>query len=268
MTSAPDEPTAPPTAPNLKLLGLAAIPLALGVILALSLAIRVATTSDDDDAPPPATPTSTSSATALTTPSPTPQATPAASPPPAAEGDLPSGWDGPDDGPITPDAELPQGDVDALLRVTATGEAAASACTADEVTYELAGFDAAAGHRFATLLVRNSSARECTVSGYLGIGGRGEWGHAFELEAEQGPVNGEGEEASTVRLAPGEAAQAWLEWTGGLAGAQQEHLSSFALQLAAGQPAAMVAAAGPGGTPLDVGMFSTVRIGPLRPFGA
>lgn len=256
MTTAPD-PTDRPDAPNRKALALAAIPLTIGIVLSLSLAIRAATTSDDDDALPPATPISSSPASV--TPLPT-------SAPPAAEGEFPPGWDSPGDGPS--DGELVQADVDALLRVTATGEAAGSACTGDEVTYELAGFDAAAGHRYATLVVRNSSTRECTVSGYLGIGGRGEWGHAFELQAEQGPVNGEGDEGSTVELAPGDAAQAWLEWTGGLAGAQQEHLSSFALQLAAGQPAAMVSATGPGGAPLDVGMFSTVRIGPLRPFGA
>lgn len=266
MTAPHDE----PATPRRRVLWAAAVPLVAAVALALVLvvqALRPATGA----AAQPTGPAGSSAPVPTTTPlaaGPTPAGpTAPTAAPPAGEGEPPPGWDSPGDGPVTPDDELTQADVDALLRAPATGPDGATACAADDVAYELTGFDAAAGHRYATLLVRNVSGRPCTVSGYLGVGGRGTWGNAFLLAVEQAPVGGEDPAAAVVALPAGAAAHAWLEWTGALAGADQERLSSFALQLAAGQPARLYAAVGADGAPLDVGMLTTVRIGPLRPAG-
>ncbi|WP_182111239.1 DUF4232 domain-containing protein [Actinotalea sp. JY-7876] len=191
---------------------------------------------------------------------PAPSARPPATAAPPTEGDLPPGWDEAPDSPVVPDHELSQADVDALLRVTATGPQDATTCDGNAVTYELTGFDAALGHRYATLVVTNTGEGACTVSGYVGLGARGTWGHRLELLAEQRAADGGAATPRPVELPPGGSARAALEWTGELAGAESEPVSSLAVQLAHGQPARLVTAVG-----LDIGMLTTVRIGPLTP---
>ncbi len=191
------------------------------------------------------------------------QAPPATATPPT-EAELGPGWDEQPDTPVVPDAELPQAELDALLRVTATGPDGAGACGPDDVAYLFTFSDAAAGHRYGSLDVTNTSAGACTVSGYPGLGARGAWGHAFELVVEQTETGLDGSPTGTpvVELAPGASARSAVEWTGELAGAESEPVSSLVVQLAQGQPARLVA---PGET--DIGMLTTVRIGALLPAG-
>jgi hypothetical protein len=71
-----------------------------------------------------------------------------------------------------------------------------------------------------------------------------------------------------VRLVPGGEAQALVEWTGDLAGHDAERASLFVVQLASGQvPVPLPARIG--GVPagegdVDVGMFTTLRLGPFE----
>jgi hypothetical protein len=176
-----------------------------------------------------------------------------------AQPELPPGWDQPPDSPIVPDSALTQDEVDALLQVTATGPDGAGVCPAGAVSYGVQQLDAAAGHRYGALTATNSSATPCTVAGYPGIGGRGTWGQTFTWSLEQ---VAEADGSAVVTLAPGGAATAALEWTGELAGADSERLSVLAVQLAQGQPATLVH---PGST--DIGMLTTVRIGPWQAAG-
>jgi hypothetical protein len=70
-----------------------------------------------------------------------------------------------------------------------------------------------------------------------------------------------------MRLEPGGEARALVEWTGDLAGHDAERASLFVVQLASGQVPVRVPAritgvpAGEGG--VDVGMFTTLRVGPF-----
>ncbi|MCG2801019.1 MAG: DUF4232 domain-containing protein [Cellulomonas sp.] len=180
---------------------------------------------------------------------------------PAAAGpaEPPPGRDQQPDSPIVPDSALTQQQLDALLLVAATGPDGAGGCPADAVTYAVQQLDAAAGHRYGTLTATNSSSATCTVAGYPGLGGRGTWGHTadWSMDRDAAPDG-----STVVTLAPGVAAIASLEWTGELAGADSERLSMLAVQLAQGQPATSV---NPGST--DIGMLTTVRIGPWRAAG-
>lgn len=187
------------------------------------------------------------------------------------ESELPAGYDTPPDTPVVPDGELTADEVTALLRVPATAPIAADSCAADAVDAELWGFDAAAGSRYSTLRVTNTSDAPCTIAGYPGIGARGAWGNPFLIIAEQRPIDEA--DGSPVTLAPGGAASAPISWTGSLAGAHDEWISLLAVQLAAGQEPLRVnptisaesMAGGDGGTPhdaeMDVGMLTDVRIG-------
>jgi hypothetical protein len=189
---------------------------------------------------------------------------PAPAPPATATGnpdDLPPGYDEPPDGEIVPDSALTPAEVTALLRLPATDPSTADTCTPADLSASIDGFDAAAGHRYARLLLTNTSDRTCTLSGYPGVGARGEWGNRFELTAEQrDPLDGAAPQQ--VTLQPGAAASANLEWTGELAGAESEKASLLAVQLAQGQDAFGV----PVGDEdlVDIGILTTVRVGPFR----
>ncbi|MGP7961239.1 DUF4232 domain-containing protein [Sanguibacter sp. A247] len=184
-----------------------------------------------------------------------------------SEEDLPPGWDEPGDGPapVPADALSPE-QLLALVRLPATGATTAATCT--EVDAHLRFVDAALGHRFGVLTVENTGGGPCELVGYPGLGGRGAWGSTFQWALEQrDPVNPDATQ-DPVRLAPGEHAVANLEWTGELAGAASERLALAVVQMAAETtPVAIVIA--PDGAPgepdagFDIGMSTTVRIGPF-----
>ncbi|NHC15489.1 DUF4232 domain-containing protein [Motilibacter deserti] len=98
---------------------------------------------------------------------------------------------------------------------TPTGTAAAtdgSRCRADEVTASLVPGSPGAGQRYAALVLRNESARECVVQGYGGAQLRDENGKALptKLDRVGGPER-------AVVLQPGMSAQSQLHW-GAVAG--------------------------------------------------
>lgn len=193
---------------------------------------------------------------------------PATQPPlsagPPSEAELSPGWDQTPDGPApTPDADLPDSALTALLRTRGSSSGDGESCGPEDVTARLSGVDAALGHRYTTLVVTNTASRACVVDGVPGIGARGEWGHRLTLTVDRG-TSGAGA-AGPVRLMPGAEAQALVEWTGELAGHDAERASLLVVQLASGQVPARLAAritgvpAGQDG--LDVGMFTTLRVG-------
>lgn len=188
--------------------------------------------------------------------------------------ELPPGFDEVPDGEITPDSALSPAEVTALLRISASDTATPDSCRPDEMSVSIEGLDAAAGHRYARVVLTNVSSRTCTVSGFPGIGGRGEWGNVFELAAEHRDPSASPATPTVVTLQPGAAGFANLEWTGELAGAESEKISLLVLQLAQGQDAFGVPAVGAVATdsgdlsgqemPLDIGILTTVRIGPVQ----
>lgn len=192
----------------------------------------------------------------------------------AGADELPPGFDEMPDGEITPDSALSPAEITALLRLPASDSAAPDSCLPDEVSASIEGLDAAAGHRYARVVLTNVSSRTCTVSGFPGIGARGEWGNPFELAAEHRDPSASPATPSVVTLQPGAAGFANLEWTGELAGAESEKISMLVLQLAQGQdafgvPAVGAVAADSGDVsgqamPLDIGILTTVRIGPVQ----
>jgi len=202
-----------------------------------------------------------------------PQSTTTASQPPVTAGEpteteLPPGWDEKPDGPSpTPDGDLDDAALKALLRTRSTASDGPDHCGPQDVRAQLSGFDAAAGHRYTSLVVRNDSHRTCVVDGVPGLGARGEWGHRFTLTVQPGvPVS---DHAGPVTLRPGARASAALEWTGELAGSGAERASMLVVQLASGQvplrvPARLTGV--PAGTSqsLDIGMLSTLRISPFE----
>ena len=191
-----------------------------------------------------------------------------------SSGELPPGFDEMPDGEITPDSALSPADVTALLRLPASGTAAPDSCRPDEVNVSIEGLDAAAGHRYARVVLTNVSGRTCTVSGFPGIGARGEWGTTFELAVEHRDPSATPVPQSPVTLQPGAAGFANIEWTGELAGAESEKISMLALQLAQGQDAFGIPGVGEVAAdsgdlsgqamPLDIGILTTVRIGPVQ----
>ena len=185
--------------------------------------------------------------------------------------EVPPGYDeSPDGAPAVADDELADAALTALLRTRASARASATHCRADQVEVSLEGFDAALGHRFTTIVVRNTSARTCTLEGVPGFGVRGGWGSTFVPEVQstdRGP-NGKLIPARPVRLAPGKTARSGLEWTGDLAGAQSEPASLVVVQLASGQvPAttpARLATDPVDAPPLDIGQFTTIYLAPFE----
>jgi hypothetical protein len=79
-------------------------------------------------------------------------------------------------------------------------------------TSELAGSftpeSAGAGQRYATLILRNTGGRTCTVHGFGGLGLAGSDGHALPTHQVRA-----GGPAATVRLAPGGAVRSALHWS-------------------------------------------------------
>ena len=200
------------------------------------------------------------------------QATPTPTQPPLtagtpSESELSPGWDETPDGPApTPDADLPDAALTALLRTRGSSAEGDESCGPGDVSARLSGVDAALGHRYTSLVVTNTSSRACVVEGVPGIGARGDLGHRFTLTVERGtPASGS---AGPVRLAPGGEARSLVEWTGELAGHDAERASLLVVQLASGQVPVPVPAritdvpAGAGD--VDVGMFTTLRLGPFE----
>lgn len=186
---------------------------------------------------------------------------------PPSESELSPGWDESPDGPApTADADLSDAALTALLRTRSSSTDGDESCGPAEVTARLSGVDAALGHRYTTLVVKNTSSRTCVVEGVPGLGARGEWGHRLTLTVERGtPASAS---AGRVRLVPGAEAQALVEWTGDLAGHDAERASLLVVQLASSQVPVRLPArvtdvpAGAGG--LDVGMHTTMRLGPFE----
>lgn len=185
-----------------------------------------------------------------------------------AESEVPAGWDEASDGPPpTPDADLSDDDLRALLRTRSSAADAPDACAPEGVDLRLAGFDMALGHRYTSLVVTNTSAVECTIEGVPGMGARGEWGHRFTLTVEPGSTVS-GKSGEVVRLAPGAEARSLVEWTGELAGSESEKASLLVVQLASGQVpvrvAPLISDLPEDEASLDIGMFTTLRPGPFE----
>lgn len=152
--------------------------------------------------------------------------------------ELSPNWDeSPDGPPPVPDSELDGLALVDLLRTRATVRSEPRSCRPEQVVVSLAGFDAAAGHRYTTIVVRNVSEKRCVIEGVPGIGLRGEWGSTFVPAIGRGSgMDGRGgQPVHAVELEPFDAASSDLEWTGELAGAESEHASLLVLQLADGQ---------------------------------
>ena len=182
---------------------------------------------------------------------------------PAPVDELPPGWDeSPDGPPPEPDDALDDDELRALLRTRASAAATPAHCRADDVQGSLVGSDAAAGHRYSTIVLTNVSGRGCVVEGMPGIGVRGTWGQAFRVDVS--PVTGAAK-GEPVTIGPRESASAPLEWSGALAGAEQERASILVVQLAKDQAPLRVPAAVTGSADqVDIGMESAVGIGPFE----
>ena len=99
------------------------------------------------------------------------------------------------------------------------------------------------------------------------MGAGGERGSVFTLTVESAAVNSE--HRGPVALAPRQEAVSVIEWTGVLAGAQDERASMIVVRLAKGQSPLRVPAhldGHPGdAVPLDIGMLTTLRVSPFIP---
>lgn len=186
--------------------------------------------------------------------------------------EVPPGYDeSPDGAPPVADDELDDAALRALLRTRASVRSTGQHCRADQVRVSFEGFDAALGHRFTRLVVRNVSQEACAVEGVPGIGVRGGWGSTFvpEVRSDDRAVDGRLVPPGPVRLAPGRAASSDVEWSGALAGAETERASLVVVQLASGQvPAATPArlAEDPPSEPmLDIGQFTSIELSPFEP---
>ena len=175
---------------------------------------------------------------------------------------------------MTPDAELTAADLAGMLRLPATAASTSTSCRPEAVTVSLMFSDAAMGHRYGVLTVVNDSSEACSVQGYPGIGARGGWGSTFQLAAEQRDPIAPSATQDEVMLAPGGSAVANMEWTGELAGAQSEPISLLVVQLTTdgeviGHPVSAESTGIPEpDTGIDIGMMTTVRVGPLQPESA
>jgi hypothetical protein len=87
-----------------------------------------------------------------------------------------------------------------------TSPARTDRCHTSELTGSLGPETAGAGQRYATLVLRNTGSRTCTVHGFGGVGLAGALG---ALPAKQVRSGGP---PTTVRLAPGGTARSALHW--------------------------------------------------------
>lgn len=176
----------------------------------------------------------------------------------------PTGAHRPNSPAVTPDDELTAAELAALVRLDASAGPAAGRCAPDDVHLSLRGFDGAGGHRYAQILATNVSGQPCTLTGWPGMGFRGEWGTDFPLVAERDktPSDRVGavphDPAEPVTLAPDGRATADLEWTGARAGAAEEKVSLFAVQLVDGGPVAPLLI--PAADHVDIGETTSVRV--------
>lgn len=157
---------------------------------------------------------------------------------PVHERDHPESWDQPDDSPVTPDADLLQPDLVALVQSepAATG----TTCTPEQVTLSFRVVDAAAGTIFGYLVAE--AAEPCALAGWPGLGARGEWGDPLpmQIDPEARGWDGTTLDGAPVRLAAGECALLPLRWTGERAGALSQAASSAVVLLSEGSPAVLV----------------------------
>lgn len=168
----------------------------------------------------------------------------------------------------TPDDQLTDRQLRALLETTASVRQAPGMCTAYHVEAQLMGNDAASGHRYSSLVVRNTSQRTCVVQETPGVGGRGTSGERLDLEVGKGTPEDSYPYQGPVRLGPGDAAWARIEWTGNLPGSGSERASLLVFQLAKGQvPVSVEArrAEDPPGEYVDIGSGTTVKVGRFLP---
>jgi hypothetical protein len=89
-----------------------------------------------------------------------------------------------------------------------TSAARTDRCHTSELTGSLAPDGAAAGQRYATLVLRNTGGRSCTVHGFGGLGLAGADGRALPTNQVRS-----GGPAATVLLAPGGAVRSQLHWS-------------------------------------------------------
>src|SRR5207342_2358160 len=82
-------------------------------------------------------------------------------------------------------------------------------CVASQLTGSLQEGSPAAGQRYATLLVKNTSTTTCTLFGYGGLGLYFMSGTPLPTDAKRVPPPG----PTTVTLAPGGTAKQNLHWT-------------------------------------------------------
>ncbi len=204
-----------------------------------------------------------------TTADPVPQERPPAAVGEAHESEVPAGWDEPGEAVVVPVGELDAEARRGLLRLEASSDPVAGACTAGQLSASLRYTDAALGHRYGYITVSNEHPDPCVLRGYPGFGARGASGSTFVNEVEQSPMASAGEflpegyTPETVILAGTEVARVQLEWTGALGGAGAEPLQDMLLQPFHGTDPVPVADAAE--EAFDVSMFTTVRIRPFLP---
>jgi hypothetical protein len=85
--------------------------------------------------------------------------------------------------------------------------APAGRCHTSELTGSLGPETAGAGQRYATLMLRNTGGRTCTVHGFGGLGLAGAGGVVLPTKQVRA-----GSPATTVRLAPGATTRSDLHW--------------------------------------------------------
>ncbi|GAB2595411.1 DUF4232 domain-containing protein [Pseudactinotalea suaedae] len=181
------------------------------------------------------------------------------------ESDYPDTWDTPDDVPVTPDDQLTQPEIDALLQTSAAADAG-STCAPEHLTLSFRVVDAAAGTIFGYLLAE--ATQPCTVVGWPGLGARGEWGDPLpmQIDPEGRGWDGSALEAAPVALAAGGCAVVPLRWTGERAGALSQAVSSAVVQLAEGSLAVLVTNPPKGSTDwIDWTINSHLYPGPWQP---
>jgi hypothetical protein len=88
-----------------------------------------------------------------------------------------------------------------------TSAARTDRCHTSELTGSLGPETAGAGQRYATLILRNTGGRSCTVHGFGGIGLAGAGGAALPTKQVRA-----GGPPTTVSLAPGATARSALHW--------------------------------------------------------